>query len=308
MFLNESIESTGLVSNETSMYEAILEANNAYHSLCLQAVKYEHQAIVSEDAQLLREAEEGFMTKLKNIAKTLYQKFISFINRVKAEWSKLYASVITKLGYNSGATRHALDKVSEIEVEVKVVDIAAVGKKLEGLMEKAGQRAGFNTDALKGLDGKDFEGGYKAGQEFAQGASKNSVLMELVRGLKDLDKFFGKDSNFKGKKQKINRARIMDAVNFLEERPKMIKMLEHIRSVGAEAYKATVTAIDNETMKSTEGMIIAKFTTIINKIITRVNYLTTDAVKIARAAAKVSGPKNKDVEKFEGQIKRAIYK
>jgi len=95
MFINESVENKNTYLSEATaeasyMYEAILEANETYHNLCMKMVKCEHTCIVNEDAQMLTLAEAEFIEKAKATAKQLWEKF-------KAFCSKMYDTMLSGL-------------------------------------------------------------------------------------------------------------------------------------------------------------------------------------------------------------------
>jgi len=107
MFINESVETKNIYLNEATadasyMYEAILEANDAYHDLCMKMVKCEHTCIVNEDSQMLVLAEAEFAENAKKIATQLIEKFKAFCAKVY-DWSM---SIVAKaIGLTTSAKR-----------------------------------------------------------------------------------------------------------------------------------------------------------------------------------------------------------
>jgi len=69
------------------------EATELYSKLCMNMMKVEHKAIMTENASMLSEAEDTFIEKAKAIAKRAYNKFIAFLEKVKASWGKLVSSI-----------------------------------------------------------------------------------------------------------------------------------------------------------------------------------------------------------------------
>jgi len=241
MFLTES--NTG-VTNETSMYEAIMEASNEYHALCMKMVKCEHHAIVSENYQLLEDAEEGFFDKVKRIAKVLYQKFISFLNRIKAEWSKLVAWVATKFAKEEDV-RKIVNNTKDFKVKVKVK---------EGIL---------------------YKNVFDIYLTCSKSSSENNI-QDVIDRLKAFDDKIGGQSR---SEQTVKRADVIGALTFLQRRKDFVKALESMRSEGGKAYKLS----EQQKNEKQEDLLIAKYSTVVNKVIARVNFLTIDAMKICRA-------------------------
>jgi len=251
MFITEK---TNTYFNEASanpayMYEAILEANEAYQDLCIRMIKCEHTAIVTENATLLAEAEQSFGQRVKKIAQTLLAKFIAFVDRVRAEWSKLWSSVLTSL-VDKEKTRYMAENASKNNITVEA-DIEGI-KGIMDIFNNAGKISTNNEEAA----------------------------------MEDITELFNKVKTFaehqkKGAK-KVAASDVNQAVDFLEARPKMISTLETIKSCG----KSLAGLASKLEEGSVDQIALAKFSSLISRIIVRINSYTSDAVRICRACLK----------------------
>lgn len=84
MFLTENttMRYSNSAADPSDLYEAILEANEEYHNICMKMVKCEHHCIVNEDTVMLREAEEAANKSLEkskeNLLQTILRKIREF--------------------------------------------------------------------------------------------------------------------------------------------------------------------------------------------------------------------------------------
>jgi hypothetical protein len=261
MILSEKInsqESTPSYNgNDTSfMYEAIMEANDAYYDLCMKMVKCEHTSIVNEDTEMLALAESEFTTKVRAIAEKALAKFLAFIDRVRAEWSKLVAGVISK--FVDPVVAREMQKAADFEkIEVEVED---------GNMNEI---LGMFHELAK-MDPSDLE---KLSRNYAEAKEK-------------LDGYEQKSSYAK---RRVTSQMVGKAILFLEKRKDMIKLLEAIKSNGKKAA-----ALDSKISgQAADSLAISKFSSLVSKIIVRVNKQTINAVKICRACY---GKKTKEMK------------
>jgi len=199
MFINEN--TANIYYNEATaepsyMYEAILEANEAYHDLCMKMVKCEHTAIVNENTSMLAEAEGDFKAKAMDIGKKLLDKFFAFLDRVKTEWSKLWSGVISKL-VNPAKVDEMKKLISGESIEVSI-DLNAIKRANDMYKHSKTARVGYM-------------------EKFAT----------------EMNKFSGDAVE---KATTINVSMIEIATTFLRTRPDMIKDLEGYRKTGKEAY------------------------------------------------------------------------
>lgn len=102
MFLNENANATvdvdAIIAESKDATYAIglegalqmnLEAAEMYHESVEQMIVAEHTSIVNEDANLLSEAKEGFMDKVKKMFKVIKEKIIGMWNKVKEFFQRL---------------------------------------------------------------------------------------------------------------------------------------------------------------------------------------------------------------------------
>jgi hypothetical protein len=260
MFINENTANVfykEATADPAYMYEAVLEANEAYHDICMKMVKCEHVAIVNENTELLAEAEGDFKAKVKKVLDTLLAKFMAFIDRVKAEWSKLWASVLSKLVSTEKVKfmKEVLDSSPTVNLTCHLEGLRVITNKTfpaiaalkpEELMSFSGVLNEFKVKYFLSVDGSSAAGG---------------------KG---------------GKSTTISSGDVDMAVEFLEKRPQMIKTLESLRRTGKEMYKRD--AIDNNT--KADSLAIAKYSSLCSKLISFINSFTVDAVKICRACLK----------------------
>jgi len=96
MFLNESKIVTTYDAAKTEaayLYEAVLEANDAFHDISMKMIKCEHYCIVNEDANMLAEAEEqakkSFKEVIANLLKKIKDALVNFKNFMMEQLTKL---------------------------------------------------------------------------------------------------------------------------------------------------------------------------------------------------------------------------
>jgi len=98
MFLTETVNNKTVKYDEAKiepgfLYEAVLEANEQYHDICMKMIKCEHHCIVTEDAKMLSEAEEeakrSFKEVIVNLLKKIKEALVNFKNFMVAQLAKL---------------------------------------------------------------------------------------------------------------------------------------------------------------------------------------------------------------------------
>jgi len=96
MFLNESKIVTTYDAAKTEaayLYEAVLEANEAFHDISMKMIKCEHYCIVNEDANMLSEAEEqakkSFKEVIANLLRKVKEALVNFKNFMMEQLAKL---------------------------------------------------------------------------------------------------------------------------------------------------------------------------------------------------------------------------
>lgn len=93
------------------------------------------------------------------------------------------------------------------------------------------------------------------------------------------------------KNNKFDKTKVIDppdvkfAYEFLKDRPKMIEELEKLKTNAKNKYKEDLQSGGD---KSAGRLLLAQYSSAVNKIIVRINSCTLDAVKICRAASKYS--------------------
>jgi hypothetical protein len=211
MFINEGNSNKYFeeaTANPAYMYEAIQEANEAYHDLCMKMVKCEHAAIVNEDTSMLAEATGDFKEKVKRIAQTILAQFLAFIDKVRAEWSKLWAGLLSKL----------------VNTE-KAKATANIGETIEVKIDK---NAIANATSL-----------FNKIRAISVGANAEDTT--LTQKLEEIKDALSKKEDAV-KVEKVEAKMFTEALVFLIMRPNMIKDLEKFKAEGKKAYKATVEA------------------------------------------------------------------
>jgi len=131
MFLNEDkIMSTydAAKADASFLSEAILEANEVYHDICMKMIKCEHYCIINENSKMLAEAEEEAKRSFKESAMALLKKIKeAIINFGKWLVEKLRQAFawIAKIPANiSGAIKGSLKKLKKAEADVDAINAA----------------------------------------------------------------------------------------------------------------------------------------------------------------------------------------
>lgn len=101
MFLTESTmyatNNLGITDDPATLLEATLEAQEEYQRLTETMVVLEHKAIVTENASLLKEAEDTFSERVKENAKMLGQKIIAFLEKCRAKAQEIALRIAAPL-------------------------------------------------------------------------------------------------------------------------------------------------------------------------------------------------------------------
>jgi len=178
MFLTESsmysYNNLGITDDPATLLEATLEAQEEYQRLTETMVVLEHKAIVTENASLLREAEDKFSEKVKESVKMLGQRIIAFLEKCRAKAQEIalrIAAPLIKKWANKKSTNF--------------------GK--EGYSYKNNKKISIPSWYAKNGDKQDLdkvmftsEDSLKKAATIAAGSNSNSeAIQKIVRDLKD---------------------------------------------------------------------------------------------------------------------------
>jgi len=98
MFLTESYNiSSNKNIDSFSLIESTIEAQEEYQRLTETMVVLEHKAIVTENATLLREAEDTFLGKIKESIKLMIQRLIAFFETCKTKIKEIALRIAAPL-------------------------------------------------------------------------------------------------------------------------------------------------------------------------------------------------------------------
>jgi len=114
-YLNEA------VAEPYYVYEAILEANEAYHDLCMKMIKCEHTAIINENNYLLEEAEEEFKIHKDNIFRKLVERFQAFCAKIYDTMLEAFGTAVKFL--NTGSAKNVVGKSIKGTIGMREYDI-----------------------------------------------------------------------------------------------------------------------------------------------------------------------------------------
>lgn len=258
MFLTEGYDNINEVSADPyySM-ELVQEATEQWNDLCMKMIVLEHTAIVSEDNNLLSEASASFKERAKTLATRVYQKFIEYLERVRVEWSKLQATIATKVVSTNMV--NALRK--NANGQPFIANEQAIDKGLAVL------------DAVKKVNDISAESLFSAG-------TQASHFLSLAEELTDT----------KAVQTKLSKQLVDKAIKFLINRGQAVKDLQKTKSKASALYKEDLANIakDQKDVRSNGKLLITLFQRSVNKLIIAINKITSSAIAVCKAVRRNS--------------------
>lgn len=248
MFITESYyyEDFQVSADPACGLNIILETVEAYDKLAMAMINLEHNAIMTEDADLLEEGTEAFLEAASDVIKRAGQKFLAFLDAVKAKWSSLQAAITEKF-LNKEKVTYAMQQMKGKNVEVEV-DLTAI------------KRAQEITTAFRVFN------------------NSNVTTDDLNALSKKLDNLISDTKN------KVNIIKVFSiALQFLQYRKGWIKEIDTIKKAYIAFTKDSIKEGVSDNVNQDKNNAVAMQRTA-NKAIAVVNKGTTNALRICRAA------------------------
>jgi len=294
MFLSEGYENVNEEIGADPIYamQIMQEATEEWNDICMKMIKLEHTAIMKEDAELLAEGAKEALHRFKNNVIVLGKKLIEYLERVRVQWSKLQASIATKI-LNPDKVRAVLAAVNyknnakimlpaDYDRCVKIVDemsnvvdsiVKAIKTGKPGNLGKTGAEVGREVSG-KSLVGYD--------------ETKNEAITRILKNT-NFDEFE------KEREVTIKEGTVKAALNFLKKRPVAIKNIEVMKRAVTEVQNAVIADMDKTDRPQAKNSLVI-LQSAFNKVIIKINKMTTYAVKICNAIKpnKETGVTSKD--------------
>lgn len=286
MFLDENTVTTTAVSADP-MYGAqlIQEASEEWNELCMKMIKLEHTAIVSEDANLLEAGIKDFAKKAEAHIKLAAQKFIEYLERVRVEWTKIQAAVMSKF-VNADVINAVLAKLKNDKVKMQM-DKTKWDANMK-VLETWSKAASWNNFVL-GQNKSQLEKGAAAEKNIFASADNTTEVV-------------------------VDQTLVKQAVSFLKNRAVAVKNLQAVKANYAKEANEEIKKMKsaNRKMETKSNLVVLQ--RYINGQIIALNKCTSIAIKICNAVkVKNSGVsktalKNakKDVKKQNGLYTESV--
>lgn len=289
MFLDESYNYNSGVSADP-MYGAklIQEASDEWNDLCMKMIKLEHTAIVQEDAGLLQEGIKEFGKSVADHAKYAGQKFLEYLEEVRIQWSKIQASIATKI-CNPTMVQTLLNKVNDNKLGKISTNFSR--EKLNLAIDIIKDISNLRTDLdnltnYKFMDGKDITA-KEIGNHISDRSKKyinKSNLQKIVDKMQDIPV---NDTPIQ-----VTRTDVQAAINFLKNRPIAIKNIELMKKYVKIAINETIKNAKSDTKLKKKNIVVA-VQRYCNSIILSINSGTSVAIKVCNAVKQKTVASNK---------------
>lgn len=299
MFLTESyVENTVVSADPTYAMQIMQEATDDWNDICMKMIKLEHTAIMREDVELLAEGAKEALHRFKNNVVVLGKKLIEYLERVRVQWSKLQASIATKI-LNPDKIKAILETVKYKENAKVMIPQSFLQSAV--VVEQMSKCVTSVTDYVT-KNGKTVNGQFMGLAGELESNRKGKSLKGYDESENEAIKRILKNTHFEEYDEEgevtITRELINAAIEFLKKRPIAIKNIEIMKKAVTQVQNAVISELDKtDKPQSRNDLVILQ--SAFNKVIIKINKSTTYAVKICNAVKpnKETGVTAKDYNK-----------
>jgi hypothetical protein len=289
MFLSEGYVSANEEVSADPVYamQIMQEATDDWNDICMKMIKLEHTAIMQEDAELLAEGAKEALHRFKNNIIVFGKKFIEFLERVRVQWSKIQASIATKW-LNPDKVKAIYESVkynqkAKITLPAEYNDMVKLVDKMSGVINDI-------TDHIAKTVKKAFTSGSILGKEVNKemnGTSLKGYDESTSEGIARILRNNSFEEFSKEKDTQITDKVVTTAINFLKKRPVAIKNIEVMKKAVTQIQNVLISEMDkNDKPQAKNDLVVLQ--SAFNKVIIKINKMTTYAIKICTAATAVS--------------------